>query len=647
MRKKKTKTVKKNKAPYILFFLASLALILSVIFVVPNIRTKEEKLEQRAEEIVSQMTLEQKIGQKLMVSFRYCKDENGELKGVTEMNGDIENAIKRYGFGGVILFAQNCAGTEQTARLVYDMQNAAKNSPAKLPLLVSVDQEGGTITRLATGTSMISAMGLAATGSESNAREDAKIIGSELSALGINVDFAPDMDVNNDPDNPVIGVRSFSSDAQKAASFGTAFIKGLHKTGTMTAVKHFPGHGDTATDSHTGLPMIDKSLDELESLELIPFRAAVKDTDMVMTAHIQYPQIETQTYKSIKDGKKVYLPATLSETMITGVLREKLGYDGVVVTDALNMDAVAKNFAPMDAAKLALNADVDILLMPVELTTAEDMEKMGEYIDGIVKMVSDGDIPVEQIDRSVKRIVKLKLEYGLLDGEEVPVEQIVENAKKTVGSREHHEKEWSIAKKSVTAVKNENKVTKIKANDNVLLLVPNENEMNSAQFAVDRLAADGKLPAETAVTVMVYKGSETETVEKAVSDADIIVFGAETTGRASMDAKAEKGWQASFGSSLIEMAHARNKKVTFVSFQLPYDAACYTEADSILLVYNYSGMATMPESFDGETPKYGASIPAGFYAALGGCEAKGRLPVDIYALDDEMNYTDTILYPAQ
>ena len=631
----------KKKVTYILFVLVSAALILGVIFLTQGIGTEDKKLERRAQEIVSHMTLEEKIGQQLMVSFRYFKDENNELKGVTEINADIENAIGKYGFGGVILFAQNCTGTEQTARLVYELQKAAK-----MPMLVAIDQEGGTITRLGTGTSMISAMGLAATGKESNAQENAQIIGSELSVLGINTDFAPDMDVNNNPSNPVIGVRSFSSKPDKVAAFGTAYMKGLHETGTMTALKHFPGHGDTGTDSHTGLPMIDKSYDELDKLELVPFRAAIEDTDMVMTAHIQYPQIEKETYKSILDGNDVYLPATLSKTMITDVLREDLGFEGVVVTDALNMDAIAKNFEPMDAARLALNADVDILLMPVELTTAEDMDKMGEYINGIVKMVSDSDISAEQIDRSVMRIIKLKLKYGLLDEEEKDIEEIVENAKKTVGSYEHHEKEWQLAKESVTAIKNDNKVNAIAADDSVLLFVPYDNEANSAQFAVNRLASEGKIPAEAKVTIIVYKDCDAETVKAAVSDADIIVFGAETTKKATMNAEDENGWQAAFGKELISMAHAQNKKVTFISFQLPYDAACYNDADSILLVYNYSGMATMPESFNGETAKYGASIPAGYYAALGGCEATGKLPVDIYALDDEVNYTDTLLYPA-
>ncbi|MBR1736022.1 MAG: hypothetical protein IJ736_03250, partial [Firmicutes bacterium] len=253
----------------------------------------------KAAEIVSKMTLEQKIAQMLMPAFRYWEN-NGKVEGVPVLNDDMRNCIKNHGFGGVIVFSENIQGTEQTVRLIDDMQNASV-SGGNLPLLIAADQEGGRVARLATGTSMSGNMSLGALNDKRTAKEYAKIIGSELNAIGINVDFAPVMDVNNNPNNPVINIRSFSSDPNIVADMGEAFIEGLHEEGISTALKHFPGHGDTGTDSHTGLPCIDKTYDEIKKLELVPFKRGIEtNSDMIMTAHIQFPQIEKETYTSIK-----------------------------------------------------------------------------------------------------------------------------------------------------------------------------------------------------------------------------------------------------------------------------------------------------------------------------------------------------------
>ena len=238
------------------------------------------------EAILSGMTLEEKVGQMMIVSFRVWKEmpeggsegnqtvENAEEEipavNVTELNDPIRQSLADYHFGGTLLFAENCRDAEQVARLVADLQ-ATNQAGGGLPLLVCADQEGGSVARLGFGTTGPGNMALAATGDPENARTMAAIYGTELSLLGINADFAPVIDVNSDPNNPVIGIRSFSDDAGVVSQFGGAYIDGLHSTGTIATIKHFPGHGNTDTDSHTGLPLIDRSYEELRALDLIPF----------------------------------------------------------------------------------------------------------------------------------------------------------------------------------------------------------------------------------------------------------------------------------------------------------------------------------------------------------------------------------------
>ena len=188
-------------------------------------------------------------------------------------------------------------------------------------------------------------MALAATGNPEYARTMASIYGRELGLVGVNTDFAPVMDINNNPNNPVIGVRSFGDSPETVAEYGIPFMEGLHDQGTIVTLKHFPGHGNTDTDSHTGFPCIESTYEELKDFELVPFQAAFEaGADMIMTAHIQYPKIETDTYTSISTGEEVYLPATMSHTILTDILRGDMGFDGLVVTDALDMAAICACF---------------------------------------------------------------------------------------------------------------------------------------------------------------------------------------------------------------------------------------------------------------------------------------------------------------
>ena len=405
------------------------------------------KAKEPVESIISGMTTEQKIAQMIIPSLRTWNN-----KDTTVLNSEQAAALKKYDFAGVILFSQNTKNVTKTTELINSIQDAHSDGGFKDSMFVAVDQEGGRVTRLQTGTHMPGNMAVAATGDVTNAYKAATVIGKELAVQGFNLDFAPVVDVNSNPANPVIGVRSFSDKPEIVTQYGLNYVNGLHDQKVMTCLKHFPGHGDTDVDSHTGLPKIDKTYDELLKSELIPFSSLASATDFIMTAHIQFPQIEKETCISKASGQKIYLPATLSKMFLTDILRKKLGYQGLIITDSMEMDAISTNFDKLDASARAINAGADILLMPVRLTSTKDIADLDAYIKGLGDMVRSGAISENRINESVTRILRTKEKYGLLDKVQ---KASPKNAASIVGSKEHKAVEWEIAQKAVTATKND------------------------------------------------------------------------------------------------------------------------------------------------------------------------------------------------
>ncbi|MBQ3866291.1 MAG: beta-hexosaminidase, partial [Clostridia bacterium] len=390
--------------------------------------------ENKASEILASMTVEEKIAQMLMPAFRYYTDGEGKKVGVEEISPEIRAKLEKYGFAGTIFFAQNIVDSQKTAVLIDAMQRANAAKAGRPQLLCAVDQEGGVVARIGRGTRMPGNMALGAAGQEETVRKVAGVIAEELTALGLNYDAAPVLDVNCNPANPVIGLRSFSDDPETVARLGVAYMNELQKAGVVATLKHFPGHGDTDTDSHTGLPAVNRSLDELKARELIPFQACIDaGAEAIMTAHIEYPQIETETVISKATGESIHLPATLSKTILTDLLRGEMGFEGVIITDAMNMDAVASHFDPLDAAKLAIAAGVDILLMPVDLSTTEGMQALDDYIGALTEAVEKGEIKETDVDAAVLRILKLKEAHGLLEPYSGAVGDV-----SSVGSAAHH-----------------------------------------------------------------------------------------------------------------------------------------------------------------------------------------------------------------
>ncbi len=596
----------------------------------------------KAEQYLASMTTEEKIEQMIMPAFRYSTDSEGNQTNVTEITEDIADTLKRHGYAGVILFAQNTPTNEGTIRLVDALQKA--NSVSDRPqLLITTDQEGGNVTRFTQGTMMMGNMALGAANDIDVTKEVATVIGNECSALGINADFAPDVDVNSNPANPVIGVRSFSDDAQLVAAHGSAFVQALNKSGVISTLKHFPGHGDTDTDSHTGLPSINKTYEELKKNELIPFRACIDaGSQMIMTAHIVYPQIETETYISKKTGEKINLPATLSKTIITDILRGDMGFDGVVTTDAMEMEAIAAHFDKYDAAKLAIEAGVDILLMPVDMTTKEGFDEMDAYISNLAQKADNGELSMEKVNAAVLRILRLKENNGLFesyDGSDI--ESRVQKAINTVGTKESHDREWELTKKAITLVKNDDSTLPLtRANQKTVVLVPYNDETIPMNYAVRKLTEDGKLPEGADVTACSYYQKSVDEVLPMINGADNVVFMSEIYG-----ANALKNDTAKMADTIADTIHKNGGKFIVMSVSLPYDVARFGKADAIMIAYLARSMPVDPDDKTTGITQYGPNMPVALYMMFSADDAPtAKLPINIPALDEEYNFTDTVLY---
>ncbi|MCY9152447.1 glycoside hydrolase family 3 protein [Bacillus haynesii] len=618
---------------------ALIALLLSSLALQPAAREAEAKQqpEQNIKQMVSGMSLEEKIGQMLMPDFRNWKKKGeSSAKGLTEMNDEVAGIIQKYRLGGVILFAENVTGTEQTVRLTDGLQKASHD----IPLFITIDQEGGIVTRLESGTHLPGNMAVGASRSIKNAFRSGKIIGKELASLGINVNFSPVLDVNNNPDNPVIGVRSFSSKPELTSKLGIQMMKGLQDEQMIATAKHFPGHGDTAVDSHYGLPLVPHDEKRLRSVELAPFQKAITaGIDMIMTAHVQFPAFDDTTYKSKKDGEDIMVPATLSKKVMTDLLRKDLGFKGVVVTDALNMKAISDNFGQEEAVVMAIKAGVDIALMPAQVTSLETEKNLARVFKALLTAVKKGDIPMEQIDQSVERILQLKIDRGIINhtGSD-PLQKKIKYALKTVGSNKHLKFEKKMARESVTILKNDKSTLpfKPKKGDTVLILAPYEEQTAAIAKTISKIKKNIKV-----VESRFAEKTFNEAIQKKIDEADYVITGSYVVkndpvvndGVIDDSIQDSSKWATAFPRAAMKYAQANGKKFVLLSLRNPYDTANFEEAKAVIAVYGFKGYA------NGRFRQ--PNIPAGVEVIFGKAKPKGTLPVDIPSVTSP----GEILYP--
>ncbi|MCR5734523.1 MAG: glycoside hydrolase family 3 C-terminal domain-containing protein, partial [Lachnospiraceae bacterium] len=484
-------------------------------------------------------------------------------------------------------------------------------------------------------------------------------------------DFAPDIDVNNNPANPVIGTRSFSDDPAVVTELGQAYADGLMKSNIIATYKHFPGHGDTETDSHIGTPSVEKTYEEIMETELVPFKNAIENgADMIMTAHITYPLIDDEV--TFGDGvtKGIY-PATMSKKILTDILRGDLGFNGVVVTDALEMDAIrTAGLVPgeedsaeyrVNIAEKVINAGADMLLLPADLKDGETAEFYDDYISGIEKRVEAGDISEKRINESVKRILKLKAKYGIVDlpwtGQEgSDIEEKVKSSLETVGSHPHHETEMMIAGDAITLLKNDSDLLPLsKDSGNILVLGRLQNDSVTLGHAVNELKEKGIIAPDADVPIEYYYDSSadvklhyTDEMKERISKADVVVGFSYASGKGALDKESP---QYIAMTSAIEDTHKAGGRFVLVSENLPYDAAIYKDADAVVLAYLGSGLNIDPtektESGSGLVAR-NANILAAMDTVFGLNDPEGKLPVNIPVVEEQpdgtLTYGDEYLY---
>lgn len=345
----------------------------------------------QAREILSGMTLDEKIYQMFIVT----PEQLMSASAVTHAGEETKAALDNYPVGGIVYFSYNIVSREQCAAMISNTQ-----SYSKLGLFIAVDEEGGTVARIgnnnAMGTTSFPAMGaIGETRDFSQAYNVGYTIGTEIGELGFNLDFAPVADVNSNPSNPVIGTRAFHSDPKITAEMVAACVQGFNDSGLLCTLKHFPGHGDTDTDSHYGEAQTEKTLGELFECEILPFKAGIQaGAPFIMVGHITAPNV-TETP----------VPASLSYEIVTEVLRNTLGFEGLVITDSMSMQAITSQYSPDEAAVKALQAGVDIFLMP---------ESLSDAFNGIKEAVAVGEVSEARIDESVLRILEVKIQSGII-----------------------------------------------------------------------------------------------------------------------------------------------------------------------------------------------------------------------------------------
>ncbi|WP_328976590.1 glycoside hydrolase family 3 protein [Streptomyces canus] len=552
--------------------------------------------------LISRMTLEEKVGQ-LFVMRVYGHSATAPDQADIDANlkeigvRTAAEMIARYRVGGIIYFtwAHNTRDPHQIADLSNGIQKASLRQPRGLPVLISTDQEHGIVCRVGEPATLFpGAMAIGAGGSRKDARSLGRIAGQELRAIGIRQNYSPVADVNVNPANPVIGVRSFGSEAGAVAGLVAAEVAGYQGAGVAATAKHFPGHGDTAVDSHYGFPVITHSRELWEKLDAVPFRSAIRaGIDSIMTAHIQFPALDDS-------GD----PATLSHPILTGILRGELGYDGVVVTDSLGMEGVRTKYGDDRVPVLALKAGVDQLLNPPSLDVAWN---------AVLKAVQGGELTEARLDESILRILRLKARLGLLEEPYVSHGGVT----RTVGTPAHLAAADRIAERTTTLLVNERRLLPLDRRTHGKLLVVGADPASPSGTTgppTGVLAAALTELGFTATALPTGTAPSAATVAQAVAaaqDADAVIVGTYNITAAQ--------------KTLVEQLVATGRPVVAVAIRNPYDVAQLPTVPAYLAAYSWTDV----------------ELRAAARVIAGQAAPRGRLPVPVQRADDPAK----VLYP--
>ncbi len=529
------------------------------------------------------MTLEEQIGQLLMVGFW----------GSTPSQ-EIIDLIQRYHVGNILLFSRNVRDTRQVLELTQSLQTIAKEAGQRYPLLIAIDQENGIVQRLGEAATIFPGnMALGAIGSEEIAYQVAQATGHELKALGINMNLAPVVDVNNNPDNPVVGVRSFGEDPQQAARLGGVMVKGYHAAGMLSCLKHFPGHGDTTVDSHLALPTIPYTLERLETLELVPFRGGIEaGAESVMIAHVSFPALTQHDM----------FPATLSSDIVQGLLREQLGFNGLVLSDCLEMKAISETFGTERAAVKALQAGIDLVLV-----SHHYMRQQGS-IEAIRVAVQTHELSSQVVRQAAKHVLRLKANY--LAWKEIATSATLPTC---IGCEAHLHLQDQAYELSTTLVRNEDALLPLHldAGERIVVLSPRRNSISMVE---DRYYADDALTDimgqyhTNVKTLSIASGAVENACRnllQTTSESDIFII---ATVNAHLDERQ---------AEIVQYLVSSGRRIIVIAVRNPYDLQAFPQLRTYLVTYEYTRPA----------------LVAAVRVLFGERQARGHLPVGIPGLN--------------
>ncbi len=525
---------------------------------------------------LASMTLREKIAQMIISnSDGYSLDKS------SKEYQRIQNLIVNEKIGGLIFFKGNSV---QEADLINDFQRMSET-----PLLISADFERGTKMRLDDGSLFPSNMALGATRNPELAYRMGLMIAKECRAIGVHQNYAPVVDVNNNALNPIINVRSYGEDPELVSSMADKFIEGLQDGNVIATAKHFPGHGDTDIDSHNDLPVLNFSKERLESLELIPFKNAIRNNvKSVMIAHLSFPAVDNESY----------VPASLSKSIVSGILIDELKFKGLIVTDALNMAGVVKHFTTEDVALRCVNAGIDLILMP---------QGESRTIDAIEEAVKNGSVSESRIDESVTKILDAKRWLKLFDDKFTNTATI----SSVVNSQEELNLSQQIADESITLVKNSGSIIPFENSGNekcLIVSINNGNEKANSDYFISRFGDKNNFKE---VSLYDITGDVTNAGE-IISDAanyDVILIPI----YAKVKIKTGTVGLPDSQISLINALAASGKKTVVISFGNPYLIQGFGTIDSYVCAYA-----------DAES-----SINSAISSIVGTIKFKGKLPVSI------------------
>ncbi len=549
-----------------------------------------------AGQLLESMTLEDKVGQMVMVGF---EDRS--------LTSDLENHLNSLHIGSVIFFARNYAGPEQMWTFTRDLQRMAACRPAPAGFFTAIDQEGGVVARLLSGVTVFPGnMALGATGCSAYVRRAAAVTAQEMLELGLNMNLAPVLDVNSDPGNPAIGVRSYGEDPQLAATMGAEAISASQSAGVVATAKHFPGKGDVTVDSHIDLPSVPHSRDRLNSVELVPFKAAIAaGVGAIMTAHVTFPAVEPEPL----------LPATMSQNVLCGLLRQELGFRGIIITDDLFMGAISKRYGLGEAAIRAIVAGADIVLM------CHDPGEQAIAIKAIWEAARSGRIPKERIDSSAQRVLGVKALFGILTP---PVPAAAATAgPRSVGSQANRTLALRIARESVTVVQDRDGIIPFSLSggarevgldgmDNckpvdVLVISPDIKNLTM----VEDTGPHGS-PLAKAVRMFV-PGASDMTVSQSPSKEEIAAAATIAAGRGLVIVGTYNGHLYPAQAALVKRVAQAGSPVVVVGMRNPYDVADFPEVGTYIATYSFRD----------------CSMQAAAEVIFGSTVPTGRLPVTI------------------